>query len=106
MKDTGLPEYPSIPSITWPVKGGDMSPIENIWGVMVKRLNGLKYKDLSSFWEAIQNVWRGISDDKILFLNLYNSLPKRMQAVENETGLWKKYWLEFSLPAYFQRVET
>ena len=77
--------------MTWPVKGGDMSPIENVWAIMVKRLNSEKFKNVNEFWLKIKEIWQNISDDKLIYLNLYNSLPTRMKAVEEATGLFTKY---------------
>jgi len=90
MNDTNIPKYPVIPSFTWPVKGGDMSPIENIWAMMFRKLNKLKFKDLEKFWQAIQGVWCDSSDDKVPFMNLYNSQPTRMKAVHDATGYFTK----------------
>lgn len=75
-----------IQTPTWPSKSPDLSPIENVWGIMVKQVyfGKPRYKDLKSLEEAIFNAWNSI-DTKML-KSLIESMPERMQSVIESSG--------------------
>ncbi|RWR98610.1 hypothetical protein B4U79_02604, partial [Dinothrombium tinctorium] len=88
---TGFPELEKMNTITWPVKGSDMSPIENVWALMVKKLNNSSPKNAQELWENVFKTWCEISKDTKYFMDLYNSIPNRIKQVYANNGHWTKY---------------
>lgn len=67
-----------------------MSPIENIWGIMVRKLNGCNYRN-KEFCANINLILEILNEDKCIYINLYNSLPERIEGVVNNNGEFTKY---------------
>ncbi|RWS12611.1 hypothetical protein B4U79_17439 [Dinothrombium tinctorium] len=87
----GFPELEKMNTITWPVKGSDMSPIENVWALMVKKLNNSSPKNAQELWENVFKTWCEISKDTKYYMDLYNSIPNRIKQVYANNGHWTKY---------------
>ena len=79
-------EKEKIPVMDWPPVSPDLSPIENIWGIMSMKVyeNGKQYKNVDDLWDAIVQAFHSISAE--IYENLYNSLPKRMIQVLEGKG--------------------
>ncbi|RWS06718.1 hypothetical protein B4U79_02102 [Dinothrombium tinctorium] len=89
---TRFEEIPKIKILQWPVKGSDLSPIENVWGEIVNKLKKREItKNANELWDLILDTWNEISNDTAYFINLYNSIPSRIQDVHEKNGLWSKY---------------
>ncbi|KAG0429845.1 hypothetical protein HPB47_023240 [Ixodes persulcatus] len=60
-----------IEEMLWPPKGADMNPIENVWGLMKKRLSKRRLADSSrdALWQAVQDEWTSLArrDDLATF---------------------------------------
>lgn len=72
--------------INWPAKSPDLNIIENIWGVMTKRLYGNKsnFANIAELQAAILVEWDNISTD--LINTLYKSFPGRLLDVICKKG--------------------
>jgi len=81
-----------IELLQWPANSPDLNPIENIWGLLKKRLR-MQFrdpsKDLDEHWARIQAVWAEITPKEVN--HLLESMPKRIQAVLRAKGFNTKY---------------
>lgn len=80
----------TVPILVWPSKSPDLSIIENVWSVMKARLAMMnievgEVQSQSQLEERMHTIWDGI--EPIIIENLFNSLPRRMQAVIQSNGL-------------------
>ena len=72
--------------LPWPPLSPDLSPIENLWGIISKMVyrGGKTYETCDALWEAVCTAWDSIRPE--VFENLYQSLPKRMIEVLKKNG--------------------
>jgi molybdenum-dependent DNA-binding transcriptional regulator ModE len=68
----------------WPPHSPDLSPIENVWGMVQQRVNALGCQDFQSFQRAVIQELKGVS--KAVLGRLYASMPKRLALVEQRGG--------------------
>lgn len=75
----------------WPAQSPDLNPIEHLWSMIKIGLN--KYeappRGIIELYSRVEEVYLGIP--KEFFNNLYESMPRRMQAVIKARGRWTKY---------------
>lgn len=73
----------------WPAASPDLSPIENLWGIMdeeLKALGGEKgFATREQFKRAIVKVWKS-KTTKSTIKKLIDSVPKRMQEMIDADG--------------------
>ena len=75
--------------LPWPAQSPDLSPIENLWSLVSKRLQGRVFSNPDQLWEAVQREWNAI--DASTLATLYNTMPSRMAAVRKAHGFPTKY---------------
>lgn len=68
----------------WPSNSPDLSPIENLWAIMKRRLQGKDTSTLAKLEAAIKEEWLNL-DDTIL-QNLANSVPSRLKECIKRKG--------------------
>ena len=77
--------------MVWPVQSPDLNPIENLWSIVKRRLE--KYEkaptSMADLWDRINAEWSQIP--KEIIENLLESIPKRINEVISNKGLWTKY---------------
>ena len=66
----------------WPPQSPDLNVIENLWSI-------LKQEVLKEHPKVTQRKWYAISNGVIT--NLYQSIPRRLNAVLEAKGLYTKY---------------
>lgn len=74
--------------LDWPSCSPDLNPMENLWGIMVRRIyaNGRQYQTVEELKNAIQSAWDSIPDETIQ--NLVASMPNRIfQVIERKGGV-------------------
>lgn len=88
-----LLEERGVAVMPWPPKGADMNPIENIWGNMKIQLSrrGLHSVTTDQLWDAVKEEWDRLRQCPELVVNLYESLPRRMNAICEANGEFCKY---------------
>ena len=61
--------------LEWPPMSPDLSPIENIWGVMSQKVyeGGKTYNNVNDLWDAIVKAWHDIPQH--VFSKLYEGMP-------------------------------
>jgi transposase len=77
--------------LDWPAKSPDLSPIENLWADLKRRLQVRQeeIKDQKSLWEVVQDIWENTPAKTCL--DLVDSMPRRLQAVIKAKGGPTKY---------------
>lgn len=70
----------------WPARSPDLNPIENLWGMMVRKVYDefQQYEDVAELKDAILLAWEAISDD--VLVTLVNSMPRRCMDVISKRG--------------------
>lgn len=75
----------------WPPQSPDLNPIENLWGILKRRLNNYaeppKTKD--ELWERAQDIWESIAAEECK--KLVRSMPERLSQVISAKGGYTKY---------------
>lgn len=75
--------------LDWPAQSPDMNPIENLWSVMAKNIEGKRPSNLDSLWLILQDAWNNIDD--VTITRLFESMPNRMKHVIKARGYHTKY---------------
>ena len=70
--------------LTWPAKSPDLSPIEQVWGYIKKRLEGKKFDNVDQLFNAIKNEWDAIPNE--IIHNFYSSFIARCQVCLQNNG--------------------
>jgi len=81
----------NITTMEWPARSPDLNCIENVWGVLARKVyvNNRQFNSKEELEIAIVTAWDELPQD--LFKNLYQSMPKRMIEVLKKKGEPTKY---------------
>ena len=77
--------------LEWPPQSPDLSPIENLWVILKRRLHQYEHppKGVIKLWERIETEWNKISRKDCL--SIIESMPNRIKAVLKSKGKWTDY---------------
>jgi arginine repressor len=80
-------------AVAFPAKAADINPIENLWGIVAKRVyaSNKVYLDADSLLHAVKSVWADVQRDDKLRGNLVGSMPKRVSDMVRMKGGCIKY---------------
>ena len=67
----------------------DLSPIENLWAIVKKKLAGKRFKTKTELWNATQEAWNSIRLETLIAL--VDSMPGRLNQVIKANGGPTKY---------------
>jgi hypothetical protein len=83
-----------IETIEWPPQSPDINPIENVWALMKREVEGYPKmpSNRAELISRFQTAWNNIPMQ--VWTNLMNSLPKRLALVKKRKGYWIKYKLK------------
>lgn len=73
----------------WPGNSPDLNPIENLWGLMKRRLRGRDTSSVPKLIDHLQDIWSNLSP--ALLQNLALSVPKRLSSCLKRRGNPTKY---------------
>lgn len=81
----------NITVMDWPPSSPDINPIENLWGLVKKRIMKTKPKSKNEIITGFIKVWH--NDDEILNImqSLVKSMPRRVRALIDSRGFHTKY---------------
>jgi hypothetical protein len=81
----------NIDLIDWPSRSPDLNPIENLWGLLVRRVyaNGRQFATAGDLKAAIRSSWDEITEAERQ--SLINSLPNRLFNVIRANGGYSNY---------------
>lgn len=79
-------ESRKIEVLQWPPQSPDLSPIENLWGILSEKVykEGKVYNTKDDLWAAVQTAWDEVPVE--IFKNLYKSIPNRLIKVLESGG--------------------
>ena len=80
-----------IETLRWPACSPDLNPIENVWGIMTKRIyrQGRQYVSKDQLIVAIQEAWNDLPLE--LLQKLIGSMSTRVQSVIERRGGYTGY---------------
>ena len=73
----------------WPRNSPDLNPIENLWSQMKNLQRHKRATSIAGLKRIAKKVWDNITPEYLQ--SLYESMPRRMQAVVNAQGGHTKY---------------
>ncbi|CAK9834280.1 Transposable element Tcb2 transposase [Anthophora retusa] len=79
----------NITVLPWPSQSPDINPIENLWSIIKKTVQGYKPKHLNELYSTIETAWSNITVDQCK--KLIDSMPRRCTEVIRNNGYWTKY---------------
>jgi transposase len=79
----------NIPKIPWPSNSPDLSPIENLWGIMKVKVAEHQPKTLKALVTMIRRTWNNFSID--LAQALIQSMKQRIEACRMAKGDYTLY---------------
>lgn len=81
----------NIKIMEWPSRSPDINPIENLWGILSRRVyaNGRQFSSVAELKKKILECW-GEIDDNVL-KTLINSMPNRIFQIIRNNGAKTKY---------------
>lgn len=79
-------EERNIPLLKWPNRSPDLNIIENVWGIIARRVyaENKQYENVQELWEAIKREFQGLEQEVIE--KLVTSMPDRIYQVITRKG--------------------
>lgn len=79
-------EMNGITTMDWPARSPDLNPIENLWGILARKVyaNGKQFSSVEELKEAIRKSWNEIDPSELE--NLVNSMHDRMLEAYGNKG--------------------
>ena len=82
-------ERSGVVVLDWPAQSPDLNPIEHLWEVLFRKVQGRKPSNLDALWQLLREAWVAIPADTIR--DLVHSMPRRCAAVIVARGPHTKY---------------
>lgn len=82
--------HPEVVVLEWPVKSPDLNLIENVWAKMVWQWPDGGFANRDQIFSEAEERWNLLRGTEYI-TKLYDSMPKRMNAVINNGGNWCRY---------------
>ena len=81
--------------LDWPAKSPDLSPIEQLWDYLKKKLAGVQFKSKEKLYERLSEEWEKIPSETIN--HYYSSFQARCSVCINHNGnCLNGHWNEVS----------
>uniref|UniRef100_A0A8C1Z7L4 Tc1-like transposase DDE domain-containing protein n=1 Tax=Cyprinus carpio TaxID=7962 RepID=A0A8C1Z7L4_CYPCA len=78
-----------IPVLNWPANSPDLNPIENLWGIVKRKMRYARPKNAEELKATIRATWALITPEQCH--RLIDSMPRRIAAVIQAKGAPTKY---------------
>jgi transposase len=77
-------EQQGITTLPWPSLSPDLNPLEHLWGIMKRKIQGEQFHDKNELWMKLQEIWSSFTPE---FVQRYvDSMPQRIRAVIKAKG--------------------
>ncbi len=77
--------------LDWPANLADLNPIENLWGIVKRKMRDTRPNIADDLKAAIKATWASITPEQSH--KLITSMPRRIAAVIHAKGGPTKYWV-------------
>ncbi len=77
--------------LDWPANSPDLNPIENLWGIVKRKMRDTRPNNADELKAAIKETWASIPPQQCH--KLITSMPRRIEAVIKAKGAPTKYWV-------------
>ncbi len=84
-----------IPVLNWPANSPDLNPIENLWGIVKRKMRYARPNNAEELKATIRATWALITPEQCH--RLITSMPRRIAAVIQAKGGPTKYWVLYML---------
>ncbi len=84
-----------IPVLNWPANSPDLNPIENLWGIVKRKMRCARPNNAEELKATIRATWALITPEQCH--RLIDSMPRRIAAVIEAKGAPTKYWVLYML---------
>ncbi|GFX68645.1 transposable element Tcb1 transposase [Trichonephila clavipes] len=80
-----------IELLPWPARSPDLSPIENMWSMVVQRLTQIipPAATPDQLWQRVEAAWYAVPQEHLQ--SLFESMPRRVAAVVSNCGGYSAY---------------
>ncbi|KAI4904306.1 hypothetical protein NFI96_001700 [Prochilodus magdalenae] len=75
-----------IPVLNWPANSPDLNPIENLWGIVKRKMQYARPNNAEELKATVRATWALITPEQCH--RLIDSMPRRISAVVQAKGAW------------------
>lgn len=84
-------EHPELDVLATPANSPDLNPIENVWAESTRNWKTVFPRNKTTLEASIVQSWEKLRERPEYFKNLYESMPRRLNAVIDNNGGPTKY---------------
>ncbi len=77
--------------LDWPANSPDLNPIENIWGIVKRKMRDTRPNNADDLKATVKETWASIPPQQCH--KLITSMPRRIEAVIKAEVAPTKYWV-------------
>ncbi len=77
--------------LDWPANSPDLNPIDNLWGIVKRKMRDTRPNNADDLKSAIKGTWASITPEQCHRLIAY--MPRHIDAVIHAKGGPAKYWV-------------